>query len=84
MDLPVAGMLGGMPYGEERLLSLVGAYQAVTDWHRRRPSDPRVGGGGGAGERDEGEGRLPDAAAGMGVVKPTPRLDVHDVMAECE
>lgn len=44
-DLPVGAMLGGLPYGEERLLSLVAAYQAVTDFHRRRPADPDVGGG---------------------------------------
>lgn len=44
-DLPVAGMFGGLPYGEERLLSLVAAYQAVTGWHRRRPADPDGVGG---------------------------------------
>ncbi len=44
-DLPVAGLFGGLPWGEERLLSLVAAYQAVTDWHTRRPPDPEVGGG---------------------------------------
>jgi amidase/aspartyl-tRNA(Asn)/glutamyl-tRNA(Gln) amidotransferase subunit A len=43
--LPVAGMLGGLPFGEERLLSLVAAYQAVTDWHRRRPADAPASGG---------------------------------------
>lgn len=37
---PVAGMLGGLPYAEDRLLSVVAAYQAVTEWHRRRPRDP--------------------------------------------
>ena len=44
--LPLAGMLGGLPFGEERLLSLVAAYQAVTDWHRRRPADGVPGGRG--------------------------------------
>jgi len=69
-DLPVAGMFGGLPWGEERLLSLVAAYQAVTDWHTRRPADPDVGEGGLQGQ---------EAAA------PKPRrLDVHDVMAEGE
>jgi Asp-tRNA(Asn)/Glu-tRNA(Gln) amidotransferase A subunit family amidase len=37
--LPIPGMFGGLPFGEERLLSLVAGYQAVTDWHRRRPAD---------------------------------------------
>jgi Asp-tRNA(Asn)/Glu-tRNA(Gln) amidotransferase A subunit family amidase len=71
-DLPVAGMFGGLPWGEERLLSLVGAYQAVTDWHHRRPSDPGAVGGD-AGGLGEGAG----AASA-----PAPRLDVHDVMEE--
>jgi len=39
-DLPVAAMLGGQPYAEDRLLSLVGGFQAMTDWHRRRAKDP--------------------------------------------
>jgi Asp-tRNA(Asn)/Glu-tRNA(Gln) amidotransferase A subunit family amidase len=43
--LPIAGLLGGPPFGEERLLSLVAAYQAETDWHTRRPTDPAPGGG---------------------------------------
>lgn len=38
--LPIAGMLGGLPHSEDRLLSLAAAYQDVTDWHRRRPADP--------------------------------------------
>jgi Asp-tRNA(Asn)/Glu-tRNA(Gln) amidotransferase A subunit family amidase len=38
--LPLGAMLGGLPFGEERLLSLAAAYQSVTDWHRRRPADP--------------------------------------------
>jgi aspartyl-tRNA(Asn)/glutamyl-tRNA(Gln) amidotransferase subunit A len=33
-------MLGGQPWAEDRLLSVVAGYQAVTDWHRRRPEDP--------------------------------------------
>ena len=69
-DLPVAGMFGGLPWGEERLLSLVAAYQAVTDWHTRRPADP-----------DAGEGGL----QGQEAAAPKPRrLDVHEVMAEGE
>lgn len=37
---PVAGMLGGLPYAEDRLLSLAAAFQSVTTYHRRRPADP--------------------------------------------
>jgi hypothetical protein len=33
-------IIGGRPYAEDRLLALVGAYQAVTGWHGRRPADP--------------------------------------------
>jgi len=38
--VPIGTILGGAPYEEDRLLSVVGAYQAVTDWHHRRPADP--------------------------------------------
>lgn len=38
--LPVGAMLGGQPWAEDRLLSVVAGFQAVTDWHRRRPEDP--------------------------------------------
>jgi len=70
IDLPVAGMFGGLPWGEERLLSLVAAYQAVTDWHTRRPADPDMGAAGSPGQKT-----MPAAPR---------RLDVHDVMAEGE
>ncbi len=43
---PVGAMLGGAPFGEERLLSVVAAFQAATDWHKRRPADPDPGGSG--------------------------------------
>ncbi|MEQ9401561.1 MAG: amidase [Longimicrobiales bacterium] len=39
-DLPVGALFGGMPWGEERLLALAAAWQAETDWHRRRPALP--------------------------------------------
>lgn len=39
-QVPLGAILGGAPFGEQRLLALVAAYQADTDWHRRRPSDP--------------------------------------------
>ncbi|GIJ29300.1 glutamyl-tRNA(Gln) amidotransferase subunit A [Micromonospora qiuiae] len=38
--MPIGTILGGLPYAEDRLLSVVAAYQAVTDWHLRRPADP--------------------------------------------
>jgi hypothetical protein len=38
--LPIGTILGGQPYAEERLLMVVAAYQAVSDWHWRRPADP--------------------------------------------
>lgn len=39
-ELPIGTILGGPPYEEDRLVEVVAAYQAVTDWHRRRPADP--------------------------------------------
>lgn len=38
--LPIGTILGGLPFAEDRLLSVAAAYQARTDWHRRRPADP--------------------------------------------
>jgi Asp-tRNA(Asn)/Glu-tRNA(Gln) amidotransferase A subunit family amidase len=62
--LPDGVLLGAAPFGEERLLSLAAAYQARTDWHRRRPFDPRP---------DE-EARLTGPGAGS-----RGRLDVETV-----
>jgi aspartyl-tRNA(Asn)/glutamyl-tRNA(Gln) amidotransferase subunit A len=39
--LPVGVQLMGPPFEEARLLRMVRAYQAVTDWHRRRPPELR-------------------------------------------
>ena len=39
-DVSIGALFGGQPYAEDRLLALAGAYQAVTDWHERRPADP--------------------------------------------
>jgi Asp-tRNA(Asn)/Glu-tRNA(Gln) amidotransferase A subunit family amidase len=39
-EVPIGAIVGGQPYAEDRLLALAGAYQAVTDWHLRRPEDP--------------------------------------------
>ncbi|HET6530473.1 MAG TPA: hypothetical protein VFH03_07650 [Actinoplanes sp.] len=38
--VPVGTILGGLPYAEDRLLSVAAAYQAITAWHLRRPADP--------------------------------------------
>ncbi|NEA30086.1 amidase [Streptomyces sp. SID13031] len=38
--IPIGTILGGKPFGEDRLLAVAAAYQAVTDWHQRRPVDP--------------------------------------------
>ncbi|MDX6262852.1 MAG: hypothetical protein QOH84_4540 [Kribbellaceae bacterium] len=39
--IPIGTILGGKPFGEERLLAVAAAYQALTDWHQRRPQDPQ-------------------------------------------
>ncbi|MEU0091785.1 amidase [Kribbella sp. NPDC006257] len=39
--IPIGTILGGKPFGEDRLLAVAAAYQAVTDWHHRRPADPQ-------------------------------------------
>lgn len=41
--LPIATTLGGPAFGEEKVLSVIAAYQAVTDFHLQRPPDPIVG-----------------------------------------
>jgi Asp-tRNA(Asn)/Glu-tRNA(Gln) amidotransferase A subunit family amidase len=38
--LPIGTILGGLPFAEDRLLSIAAAYQAHTTWHHRRPPDP--------------------------------------------
>jgi Asp-tRNA(Asn)/Glu-tRNA(Gln) amidotransferase A subunit family amidase len=64
--LPLGAMLGGQPWAEDRLLSVVAGYQAVTDWHRRRAEDPdRAQESGG-----EGPPQPPDRG----------RIDASDVM----
>lgn len=42
VSLPVGAILGGKPFGEDRLCALVAAYQAVTNFHFQRPPDPVV------------------------------------------
>lgn len=50
--VPIGTILGGLPFGEDRLLAIGAAYQAATDWHLRRPTDPA------------GEAPVPIAATG--------------------
>ncbi len=38
--VPRGATLGAPPFGEERLLAVLAAYQAVTDFHRERAPDP--------------------------------------------
>lgn len=45
---PLSATMGALPYAEDRLLSVVTAFQAATDFHRRRPPEPdRASGAGG-------------------------------------
>jgi Asp-tRNA(Asn)/Glu-tRNA(Gln) amidotransferase A subunit family amidase len=59
---PVGAILGGLPCAEDRLLSVVAAYQAVTDWHLQRPADP-VPGAGPPGSSDRGMIRMEEVMA---------------------
>lgn len=65
---PIGALVGARPYREDRLLSLAGAYQAITEHHTRSPAEPDSFP---LEERDEGSG---DRAAGPG------RMDPRDVM----
>ncbi len=38
--VPRGATLGAPPFGEERLLAVIAAYQAVTEFHRERAPDP--------------------------------------------
>lgn len=42
---PIGAIIGGRPYDEVRLLSLVAAFQAVTDFHTQRPPEPTAAAG---------------------------------------
>jgi aspartyl-tRNA(Asn)/glutamyl-tRNA(Gln) amidotransferase subunit A len=42
LTVPRGAILGAPPFGEQRLLAVVAAYQAITDHHLRRPPDPTV------------------------------------------
>ena len=39
-EVPRGAVLAAPPFGEERLLAVVAAHQAVTDFHTVRPTDP--------------------------------------------
>ena len=72
--LPVGGLIGAKPFGEERLLSLVAGYQAVTEHHRVRPAEFRTGGDG-----PENPGRQSSGNQGAPI-----RLTIEDVDREGE
>jgi Asp-tRNA(Asn)/Glu-tRNA(Gln) amidotransferase A subunit family amidase len=42
LRVPRGGILGGPPFSEERILSVICAYQALTEWHTLRPPDPTI------------------------------------------
>lgn len=69
--VPLGTILGGMPYAEDRLLSVAAAYQAVTDWHLRRPAEPVVA-----------AAAAPAQARALGRAAPAPRgrLTAADVV----
>lgn len=68
-DIPEGAILGGMPFMEDKLCSLVAAYQAVTDFHLKRPLDPV----------------LPPATARLlRSVAPEARLTAEDVEADMQ
>lgn len=73
VELPEGALLGGLPWAEDRLLSLAAAWQAVTDWHRRRP--PLLAGM----VRDDGA--VP-AVPGDPRSPAAPRLDALDVWVQ--
>ena len=66
MPRPIGAMLGGTPYGEDRLLALAAAYQRATEWHLRRPANP-----------DQLRSVTPGGALGAGAET---RIDLFDVM----
>jgi Asp-tRNA(Asn)/Glu-tRNA(Gln) amidotransferase A subunit family amidase len=63
-SVPLGAILGGLPYQEDRLLSVVAAYQAVTEWHLRRPPEPVP---------QPPEGAAAGAVAAASVAAPAPR-----------
>ena len=43
IELPIATTLGGPSFGEEKILSVIAAFQAATNYHLRRPPNPTIG-----------------------------------------
>lgn len=43
IELPIATTLGGPSFGEEKILSVIAAFQAATTYHLRRPPNPTIG-----------------------------------------
>ncbi|NNM32473.1 MAG: amidase [Gemmatimonadetes bacterium] len=88
--LPVGGLIGGKPFSEERLLSLVAGYQSVTEHHRARPVDAVRDGDDGGGSARPGAGPRPPssirpAAAHQEAAGRSPlRLTLTDVDREGE
>lgn len=82
--VPIGTILGGQPFAEDRLLAVAAAYQAVTDWHLRRPANP-------AGDSpepisvDPSKSRKPFSKSARGKVAAAPvppgrgRLEAHEV-----
>lgn len=82
--VPIGTILGGQPFAEDRLLAVAAAYQAVTDWHLRRPANP-------AGDSpepisvDPSKSRKPFSKSARGTVAAAPvppgrgRLEAHEV-----
>lgn len=43
IELPISTTLGGPSFGEEKILSVIAAFQAATNYHLRRPPNPTIG-----------------------------------------
>lgn len=86
VDRPVGAMLGGQPYAEDRLLAVAAAYQSLTDWHRRRPADPRPDagqdGGGRAGAAGPSGSDTRSVGPALGRRPHRGRTDLETVMAD--
>lgn len=83
---PMGALLGAPPFGEERLLSVAAAYQAVTDWHRRRPPepDPELVATAPPGPRPWWADEAPREEGGRPDEDPGPRIDLLEVMELCQ
>ena len=82
VELPEGALLGGLPWAEDRLLSLAAAWQAVTDWHRRRPPVLTGLAPAGSGGRGDPPASRPDGRSPGGGSPRRNRLDVLDVWVQ--